>query len=52
MLQIGVIGAGRIGQVHIRGICSGVPQAHILGIAAPHITENVEALSRIAGAKS
>ena len=51
MLQIGVIGAGRIGQVHIRGICSGVPQAHILGIAAPHITENVEALSRIAGAE-
>lgn len=51
MLQIGVIGAGRIGQVHIRGICSGVPHAHIRGIAAPHITETVEALANNAGAE-
>ena len=51
MLQIGVIGAGRIGQVHIRGICSGVPHAHIRGIAAPHITEAVEALANNAGAE-
>lgn len=51
MLQVGVIGAGRIGQVHIRGICSGVPNIHIRGIAAPHITQAVETLAYNAGAE-
>ncbi|MEG1593004.1 MAG: inositol 2-dehydrogenase [Oscillibacter sp.] len=51
MLQVGIIGAGRIGQVHIESILTGVPSAHIRGIAAPHITDHVKALSRKAGAE-
>lgn len=51
MLQLGIIGVGRIGRVHIRGILSGVPGAHIRGIAAPHITEEIEQLARSAGAE-
>jgi len=35
MLQVGIIGAGRIGRVHIQGILTGVPGARIRGIAAP-----------------
>ena len=51
MIRLGIIGAGRIGRVHIRGILSGVPNARIRGIAAPHITQDIEALSRSAGAE-
>lgn len=49
MLQLGIIGAGRIGKVHIQGILTGVLGAHIRGIAAPHITEEIELLARSAG---
>ena len=51
MLQVGIIGAGRIGRVHIQGICTGVPNAHIRAIAAPHITEEIRELARRAGAE-
>lgn len=51
MLQVGIIGVGRIGRVHIRGILSGVPGVHIRGIAAPHIKEEIEQLARSAGAE-
>lgn len=51
MLQVGIIGAGRIGEVHIRGICTGVPHAHIRGVAAPHLTDRVNDLARMAGAE-
>ena len=51
MLQVGIIGVGRIGQVHIRGILSGVPQAKIRGIAAPHLTPAIRALAQSAGAE-
>ncbi|WP_298021393.1 inositol 2-dehydrogenase [uncultured Dysosmobacter sp.] len=49
MIQVGIIGAGRIGRVHIQGILSGVPNAHIRGIAAPHITDEIKTLARSAG---
>ena len=32
MINVGIIGAGRIGQVHAKSILTGVPQAHILAI--------------------
>lgn len=51
MIQVGIIGAGRIGRVHIQGILSGVPNAHIRGIAAPHITDEIKTLARSAGAE-
>ena len=51
MIQVGIIGAGRIGRVHIQGILSGVPNAHLRGIAAPHITDEIKTLARSAGAE-
>lgn len=51
MVQLGIIGVGRIGKVHIQGILSGVPGTHIRGIAAPHITEAIQTLARSAGAE-
>lgn len=42
MVQIGIIGAGRIGQVHARGIVSGVPQAKLAKVADPFIKAEVK----------
>ena len=39
MIQIGIIGAGRIGQVHAKGILTGVPNARVAAIADPFISE-------------
>lgn len=39
MINVGIIGAGRIGQVHARSILSGVPDATILAIADPYMTD-------------
>jgi len=52
MLQVGIIGAGRIGRVHIQGIMTGVPGARIRAIAAPHLTEEIQSLARAAGART
>ena len=52
MLQVGIIGAGRIGRVHIQGIMTGVPGARIRGIAAPHLTEEIQSLARAATSDS
>ena len=52
MLQVGIIGAGRIGRVHIQGIMTGVPGTRIRAIAAPHLTEEIQSLARAAGAKT
>lgn len=51
MLQLGIIGAGRMGRVHIQGICSGVPGARIRAIAAPHLRPEIRELARQAGAQ-
>ncbi len=42
MVQIGIIGAGRIGQVHARGIIMGIPEAHVAKVADPFIKEDVK----------
>lgn len=39
MVKIGIIGAGRIGQVHTKSILTGVPEARIKAIADPFMTE-------------
>lgn len=39
MIQVGIIGAGRIGQVHARSILTGVPEARIAAIADPYMTD-------------
>lgn len=51
MLQLGIIGAGRMGRVHIQGIVTGVPGARIRSIAAPHLRPDIQALARQAGAE-
>ena len=49
MIQVGIIGAGRIGQVHMRGIVSGVPNAAIRSLADPAISPQAEQLARSIG---
>ncbi len=49
MIQIGIIGAGRIGQVHAKGILSGVPNAHIAAIADPYMSEQTAAWAKSVG---
>ena len=49
MIQVGIIGAGRIGQVHLRGIASGVPNACIRSLADPAISPQAEQLARSLG---
>ena len=39
MINIGIIGAGRIGQVHAKSIITGVPEAKILSIADPYMPQ-------------
>ena len=39
MIKVGVIGAGRIGQVHITSIATRVPDAVIKTVADPFLTE-------------
>lgn len=41
MITVGIIGAGRIGQVHAKSIVTGVPQAKIKAIADPFVTPEV-----------
>ena len=49
MIQVGIIGAGRIGQVHMRGIASGVPNAVIRSLADPAISPHAEQLAKSIG---
>ena len=49
MINVGIIGAGRIGQVHAKSILTGVPQAHILAIADPFIKPAVAEWAKNAG---
>jgi myo-inositol 2-dehydrogenase/D-chiro-inositol 1-dehydrogenase len=49
MINIGIIGAGRIGQVHAKSILTGVPDAKIRAIADPFMNPAVEAWAKSAG---
>ena len=49
MIQVGIIGAGRIGQVHMRSILTGVPNATIRAIADPYLSEQAETLAQSFG---
>ena len=49
MINIGIIGAGRIGQVHAKSILTGVPDARVLAIAHPYLSEQAEAFARKPG---
>ena len=49
MVNVGIIGAGRIGQVHAKSILTGVPDAKILAIADPYIKPEVAAWAKAQG---
>ena len=49
MINVGIIGAGRIGQVHARSILAGVPEARILAIADPFMKPEVAEWAKNAG---
>ena len=46
MVNVGIIGAGRIGQVHAKSILTGVPDAKILAIADPYMKPEVAAWAK------
>ena len=49
MINVGIIGAGRIGQVHARSILTGVPGARVLAIADPYMKPEVAEWAKNAG---
>jgi len=49
MVKVGIIGAGRIGKVHIESICTGVRNAQIVTVADPYMTEETAAWIRCMG---
>ena len=51
MVNIGIIGAGRIGQVHARSIVSGVPGAGVAKVADPYIKPEVKEWMEATGAE-
>ncbi len=46
MINIGIIGAGRIGKVHAQSICNFVKNAKVKSIADPFITEETKAWAK------
>ena len=49
MINVGIIGAGRIGQVHAKSILTGVPEAKILSIADPYMKPEVAEWAKSVG---
>lgn len=49
MLNIGIIGAGRIGRVHLRSISLYVPNARVAAVADPFMNDEARALCRSFG---
>lgn len=49
MINVGIIGAGRIGQVHMKSIMTGVPEARVLAVADPYMKPEVAAWLENAG---
>jgi len=52
MLNIGIIGAGRIGKVHLQSICYYVKNAEVKAVADPFMNAEMEAFIRGMGVKA
>lgn len=50
MVNVGIIGAGRIGQVHMNSILTRVPNAKIKAVADPFLSEEADKKAKAAGA--
>ena len=46
MVNVGIIGAGRIGQVHMNSILTRVPNAKIKAVADPFLSEEADKKAR------
>lgn len=46
MVNVGIIGAGRIGRVHVESICTQVPNAKVKLLADPFMTEETSAWAK------
>ena len=49
MINVGIIGAGRIGRVHVESICTQIPDAKVKTLASPSMDEKREAWARRMG---
>ena len=49
MLKIGIIGAGRIGKVHLESICYHVKNATVVAMADPFMNDETESFIRSFG---
>ena len=51
-IVVGIIGAGRIGQVHAKSIAYEIPGAEIKTVADPYLTDEAEAMMKSLGVKN
>ena len=49
MVNVGIIGAGRIGRVHVESICTQVSNAKVKTLADPFMTEDAAAWAKEMG---
>ena len=49
MIKVGIIGAGRIGKVHVQSICTQVPDAKVKMLADPFLTDDTAAWAKDMG---
>lgn len=52
MVNVGIIGAGRIGRVHVESICTQVPNAKVKLLADPFMTEETSAWAKGMGVEA
>lgn len=52
MVKVGIIGAGRIGKVHVQSICTQVPNAEVKMLADPFMNEETENWAKKMGVKA
>ena len=52
MVHVGIIGAGRIGKVHVQSICTKVQGAEVSMLADPFMTEETAAWAKAMGVKN
>lgn len=52
MINVGIIGAGRIGRVHVESICTQVPNAKVKMLADPFMTEETSTWAKNMGVEA
>ena len=52
MVNVGIIGAGRIGKVHVESICTQVANAKVKMLADPFMNEQTEAWAKDMGVEA